>query len=86
MSRETQLCGKHFCILSAILPAQLLINLVYIKKKLVFETPYNPYLPQKCQLAVLFSCIEHEISKVDSSLLKKIFAKKTLHISSIVVN
>ena len=30
--------------------------------------------------------IEHEISKIDSSSLKKIFAKKTLRISSIVVN
>ena len=63
-----------------------MMHLVYIKKKNLLTKLHIIHTCKKCQLAVLFNCIEHEIYKINSSSFKKLFARKTLLISSIVIN
>ena len=69
----------HFqkcCILGVKLSAQITMHLVCIRKiKFRFQSPIKSILAKK-MLAVPFNCIEHEISKIDSSSLKKLYTKK----------
>ena len=71
-------------MLGVILPAQIIRHLVYIKKISLLNS-IQSILATEMSGSRIVQFIEHEISKIDSSSLKKIFAKKTLRISSIVV-
>ena len=61
-----------------VLNYQRKLHLVCIKKKINFVSkPHKIHTCQKkCQLVVLSNCIEHEISKIASSSLKKLFPQE----------
>ena len=59
-----------------------MMHLVYIKKKLGNQTPYNPYLA-KMSVSGNVHCTEHEIYKIIHPRWKNYLVSKTLLISSI---
>ena len=67
-----------------VLNYQCKLHLVCIKKdKFRFLNPIKSILvKKKCKLVILFNCIEHEISKIDSSSLKKLFPKEEMLLTS----
>ena len=69
MSRETidyvvNIHIQNCCILGVILPAQIMMHLVYIKKKNQVTKLHIIHTWQKCQLAVMFTVLNMKFTKL----------------------